>query len=73
MKLEPLKSSHVIASGYADGKMRVQFHNGRIYEREASEDEHAALKGAESPGAHYSKTWRGKDGWMEVKGESDES
>lgn len=69
VKLDPLKSSHVTAAGFADGKLRVQFHNGRIYEREASAEEHAALTGAESPGSHFSKTWRGKDGWTEVKGE----
>lgn len=56
MKLEPIKSSAIVAHGYdpATGKMRVKLHNGRVYEyNDVGLDKYVAFTGAASPGAFW--------------------
>lgn len=59
MKLSPIKSSAIAAHGHdpQTGKMRVQLHNGRIYEYDdVGLDKYAAFTGSASPG----KFWNDK-------------
>jgi hypothetical protein len=56
MNLTPIKSSAIKAHGHdpATGKMRVELHNGKVYEYDdVSLDKYAAFTGAASPGAFW--------------------
>lgn len=56
MKLTPIKSSAIQAHGHdpATGKMRVQLHNGKIYEYDdVPLEKYAAFTGAASPGSFW--------------------
>lgn len=64
MNMRPVKSTSINSVGYdpATRTMRILFKNGGLYDHaNVSEEQHKALMGAKSMGAHYSKN-HGKGG-----------
>lgn len=70
MQLTPIKSSAIAAHGHdpATGKMRVELHNGKVYEyQDVSLDKYAAFTGAASPGAFWNSKIKANHTHTEIK------
>ena len=55
MDRQPVQSSLIKSIGYAEGKMHVEFSNGKVYEYTGPkvQDHYQALMAAESIGKHF--------------------
>lgn len=60
MDLQAVTSSNIKAAGFADGKMRIQFANGTLYEYSGPkvEEHYKNFMAADSKGAYFAKSIR---------------
>ena len=59
MKLYAVTSSNIAAVGWHDGKLRVEFHNGGVYDYQGvSEAEFKVLKDSDSVGRYFERNIR---------------
>lgn len=76
MKMHPVESSMLKAVGHdpATGKMRVQFHNGAVYEHDGVPlEKFAAFTGAASAGQFYNKKIKGQHEGRKIKGPGEDA
>jgi len=56
MKMQPVTSSHILAVGFEDGTMHVQFKNGTYRYDNVPEQFHKDLMASESKGSFLSRS-----------------
>lgn len=74
MNLTPIKSSALAAHGHdpETGKMRVQLHNGKVYEYDdVGLEKYAAFTGSMSPGKFWNERIKGAHEGRLIEGEND--
>lgn len=73
MQMQVTRSSNIRAAGYENGVMRVQFHNGTMYDYQGvSAETFAEFMASESQGKYYHKHIKSKfSGAKVVKEDSD--